>query len=93
MVLLEAMAAGVPVVATAVGGVPDVVSAEEAWLVPPENSEALAEAVAEVRNKPDEARTRASAARDRLERKFSTEEWVRAYGEIYREAISRSSRE
>ncbi|HEX8246508.1 MAG TPA: glycosyltransferase, partial [Longimicrobium sp.] len=43
--LLEAMAAGVPVVAASVGGVPDAVSSAEALLVPPEDPRALAAAV------------------------------------------------
>jgi glycosyltransferase involved in cell wall biosynthesis len=45
MALLEAMHAGVPIVATAVGGVPDVVGEGAGWLVPPEDPEALAAAV------------------------------------------------
>jgi glycosyltransferase involved in cell wall biosynthesis len=43
--LLEAMAAGTPVVATNVGGVPDVVSRAEALLVPPDEPRALAAAI------------------------------------------------
>src|SRR2546423_14526892 len=42
MVLFEAMAAGVPIVATRVGGVDDAVSEAEAGLVPPEDPAALA---------------------------------------------------
>jgi glycosyltransferase involved in cell wall biosynthesis len=45
MVLLEAMAAGTPIVAAAVGGVPDVVSDVEAILVPPADPSALASAI------------------------------------------------
>src|SRR5207245_7018221 len=45
IVLFEAMAAGVPVIATTVGGVPDTVSTEEAVLVPPEHAPALAAAI------------------------------------------------
>lgn len=87
MVLLEAMAAEVPVIATAVGGVPDVVSANEAWLIPPESPEALSDAVAEVRSNPEEASARAAAARERLEEEFGREEWVADYADVYREAI------
>ena len=45
MGLLEAMAVGVPLVVTAVGGGPDVVGSEEALLVQPENPAALANAI------------------------------------------------
>lgn len=45
-VLLEAMGAGVPVVATSVGGIPDAVVGAPARLVPPEDPRALAEALA-----------------------------------------------
>lgn len=87
MVLLEAMAAGVPVVATRVGGVGDVVSGEEALLVPPEDPEALGRTIARVRRKPDEAAGRVSAARQRLDREFGVDQWVSRYAQVYREAV------
>lgn len=91
MVLLEAMAAGVPVVATSVGGVPDVVSRDEAYLVPPEDPDALADAVARVRDRPEEAARRVEAARRRLEAEFGPEAWVARYAGVYRSV--RRSRE
>lgn len=87
MVLLEAMAAEVPVVATAVGGIPDVVTEQEAWLVPPEDPEALRRAIAEVRADPDVARDRAAAARNRLQEEFGVDQWVERYGSVYRDAV------
>lgn len=87
MVLLEAMAAGVPVVATEVGGVPEVISEDEAWLVPPENPAALWSAVAQVRENPGEARARAAAAGDLLEAGFGMDRWVSRYAEIYRQSL------
>ena len=48
LALLEAMAAGVPVVATRVGGVPDVVAPGTGLLVPPEQPDALADALLDV---------------------------------------------
>ncbi|HEY9228589.1 MAG TPA: glycosyltransferase, partial [Gemmatimonadaceae bacterium] len=50
MVLLEAMGAGVPIVATRVGGVPDVVSDAQALLVPSEDPAALATAIRAIRD-------------------------------------------
>lgn len=85
MVLFEAMEADVPVVATAVGGVPDVVGAETGRLVPPEDPAALARALEEVRADPSAARQRAEAARRQLAREFREGPWLDAYERIYRE--------
>jgi glycosyltransferase involved in cell wall biosynthesis len=84
VVLFEAMAAGVPVVTTAVGGVPDVVSADEALLVPSEDSRALAAAIRDVYTQPAAAAQRARAARARLAREFGTGPWIDRYVDIYR---------
>ncbi len=84
MALFEAMAAGVPVVATGVGGVPDVVSTGEAALVPPGDPETLAAAIRAVFLDPASAAARARAARARLERDFDFGRWLQRYEGIYR---------
>jgi glycosyltransferase involved in cell wall biosynthesis len=83
IVLFEALAAGVPVVATAVGGVPDVVSAGEAVLVPPDDPAALADAIRRVVADPAAAASRARAGAARLAAAFGVEPWLDAYEEIY----------
>ncbi len=66
MALLEAMAAGAPIVATRVGGVPDVaVDGREALLVGPGDPAALADAIATLLDDPERARRLGDAARDR----------------------------
>ena len=71
LVVLEAMDMGVPVVASAVSGIPEVVvDGETGWLVPPEDPEALAGALAEVLGDPAEARRRGEAGRRRVERLY-----------------------
>jgi glycosyltransferase involved in cell wall biosynthesis len=61
--LLDAQSLGVPVVATAVGGVPDVVTdGRTGWLVPARDPEALARALLEALERPEERRRRAGAA-------------------------------
>lgn len=89
IVLLEAMGAGVPIVATTVGGIPDIVSPAEALLVQPDDPPALAAAIESVRSDPHGAATRAEAARRRLADQFATEPWVRRIDEVY--AAARSS--
>lgn len=83
MVLLEAMAARVPVVATAVGGVPDVVHPSEGLLVESEDAESLAAAVRMVIAHPDGARTRVRNARKRIDQDFSVTRWLAAYRALY----------
>lgn len=71
LVVLEAMEAGVPLVASRVSGIPEVVvDGETGWLVPPEDPEALAAALAALAAGPEEARRRGEAGRRRIEAAF-----------------------
>lgn len=90
IVLFEAMNAEVPIVATAVGGVPDVISAEQGLLVPPETPALLAEALDRVRVDPDAASQRSRLARQRLAEKFGHSAWVQSVDRAYE--IARRSR-
>ena len=91
IVLFEAMAARVPIVATRVGGVPDVVTAADAVLVPPDNPSALAGAIRAVYTDPDTARLRASAAQQKVGDEFGLLPWLQAYETIYRECGMRAA--
>jgi glycosyltransferase involved in cell wall biosynthesis len=74
--VIEAQAAGVPVVATAVGGIREtVVDGETGFLVPVGDAEALADRILRVLEHPDEARRLADEARRRV-RAFSEERMV-----------------
>jgi glycosyltransferase involved in cell wall biosynthesis len=84
LVLFEAMAVGVPIVATHVGGVPGVVSPAEAALVRPDDPLALAAEIRDVYRNPTAAQRRARAARARLERDFGIAPWLDRYEAIYR---------
>jgi len=83
MVVFEAMAARVPVIATDVGGVPEMLSAAEAVLVPPDHPAALAAAIRAAYHAPAGARARAGRARERLCRDFGTAPWCERYDGIY----------
>ena len=84
IVLFEAMAAGIPVVATRVGGVPDVVGEECALLVPPEDPRALAGALRAALADPKAGAARAAAARQRLSTAHALDPWLRRYEGLYR---------
>lgn len=90
MTLLEAIHASVPVVATAVGGVPDVISEAEARLIAAERPAELATALREALTQPDEAAARAERAAARLAREFSVETWLDCYQTLYR-ALGRTA--
>jgi glycosyltransferase involved in cell wall biosynthesis len=82
--LFEAMDAGVPIVATSVGGVPAVVSPTEALLVPSERPTALAAALRAIHGDPRAAAERAAAARQRLVEHYAVEPWIDRYDAVYR---------
>jgi glycosyltransferase involved in cell wall biosynthesis len=90
--LLEAMAAKVPVVATSVGGVPEVVGPEEAIVVPPEDPVALAEAIRSVIRDPAAARRRVEAALHRLHADFGMDRWIDAHDRVYTRMVSNRER-
>jgi len=90
MVLLEAMAAGVPVVTTAVGGIPAVVSPGEAWLVEPGDVPGIARALSAALDGGPEIRERTAAARRRLHRDHAVAPWARRYDDVYAALVRRA---
>ena len=86
--VLEAMAAGLPVVASAVGGVPEVVvSGETGVLVPPGDPPALAEALARLAADPDLRLRFGRAGRTRAEEHFGLPAFRRAHLELYQREL------
>ncbi len=90
IILFEAMQAGLPVVTTTAGGIPDVVTDKEALLVKSDDPPALASAIRALLEDRDAGLTRARNARARLERDFAANPWIARYDDIYRSAIARA---
>lgn len=84
MALLEAMAAGAPVVATAVGGIPDlVVDGHNGLLVPPADPRALEGAIRRLLSDPGLRRRLGAAARETVASKHTVERAIDRLGAIY----------
>jgi glycosyltransferase involved in cell wall biosynthesis len=82
--VLEAMAAGLPVVATHVGGVPElVVDAETGLLVPPQDPAALSRALLTLLENSDLRREMGRAGRDRVRACFSIDRMVQDTAQLY----------
>jgi len=89
MVLLEAMAAEVPIVATSVGGVPDVVGDAEALLVPPDDPAGLAAALEQATG--EDQRARVAKALARVSGEFGLVPWLEKYEQLYRTLAAREA--
>ncbi|HXD21900.1 MAG TPA: glycosyltransferase family 4 protein [Gemmatimonadaceae bacterium] len=87
IVLFEAIAAGVPVVATMVGGIGDVTSADGALLVKPCDSRGVGAALRDVYRNPGAAAVRARAADARLRREYAIDGWGGRYRGVYAAAL------
>ena len=83
LTILEAMSAGLPVVATRVGGTPEIVDAECGRLVPPRDALALVTALAELAADVALRGTLGGAARRRVEARFTIERMVGEYRDAY----------
>ena len=92
-VLLEAMSAGLPVVATAVGGVPEIASTEEnALLVAPNDTEGFAHALRRLLTDGELAQKLGGAAALHVREKFSPATQARSLLQIYQNLVSETGK-
>ncbi|MCW4002196.1 MAG: glycosyltransferase, partial [Candidatus Bathyarchaeota archaeon] len=84
LVLLEAMACGLPVIATIVGGIPEIIeNMVNGVLVPPRNPEAMAKTISTLLSNKELGETIGNGARKIVEEKFTWEENLRRLQEVY----------
>lgn len=83
-VLLEVMAMGKPVVATDVGGIPELIeSGTDGLLVPAKNGEALAEALRSLLKDPEKAGALGRSGQEKIRNHFSLDRMVEQYEALY----------
>jgi sugar transferase (PEP-CTERM/EpsH1 system associated) len=88
--ILEAMASGLPVIATGVGGNADLVTAGTTGVIVPSAApEAMAHEIVKLASQPDTARIMGRAGRSAIEQKFSMEAMVAAYQGAYDKLLHR----
>jgi glycosyltransferase involved in cell wall biosynthesis len=93
MVLLEAMANGIPVIATSVGGVPAIISSgENGILVPPADPSRLLEAMQSVAGDGDLRKRLCARATDLIRRDYNVADWIRKVAGVYTATLQESRR-
>ncbi len=89
--ILEAMATGIPAVATSVGGTPElVVDGETGYLVPKKDIDALAKALERYILSPLVLKQHGAAARKRAVREFGLDKMIAQYEEMYTHLLMRN---
>jgi glycosyltransferase involved in cell wall biosynthesis len=93
-VILESMAAGLPVVATDVGGNSEaIVDGETGWLVPPRNPALLAAKLVDLLKDPIRARQWGEKGKRRVKELFTLEKMVKAHLRLYESALAAPEQE
>jgi L-malate glycosyltransferase len=88
--LIEAMALGVPVLATRVGGPPEIIEdGREGFLLPPHEPAAWARAIRRIAESPDRGLEMGLAGRRRVEQAFTSDQHAHAMLDVYERAIAR----
>lgn len=85
--LLEALAAGRPVVATEVGGIPEVVTGDVGAFVPVGDAPALAATLRDLAAGPEQRAALGAAARRRFETRFDSRVWARRLTDLYADVL------
>jgi glycosyltransferase involved in cell wall biosynthesis len=88
LTLLEAMAAGVPAVATRVGGINEIATEDTAQLVPAGDDVAMADAIARLLEDPALRERQARAARERVLARFTARDCARSTLDLYRRLLA-----
>ena len=92
MVLLEAMVAGVPLVVTGVGGIPEVLDNGKAgYLIEPGSVDALLEAIADSMDRPHLLQGRTEAGAWRVRQMYSIRAMAEKYLRVYKEILQKSA--
>ncbi|MCL0062936.1 glycosyltransferase family 4 protein, partial [Peptococcaceae bacterium] len=90
LAILEAMAAGVPIVATDVGSIREVlIDKENGLIIPPKDAVALTEGIKFMLSNPERAKEMGLKGRKAVEEKFAIENTVRGYEELYLKEFSK----
>jgi glycosyltransferase involved in cell wall biosynthesis len=87
-VVIEAAAAGVPMLGANVGGIPEIFGPQTSALFAPNDPDALAAAIAAALDSPGDAATRASLLRERVLLNFSQKAMVEGILDAYRAAFA-----
>ncbi len=91
--LLEAMASGLPVIATAVGGNPELVeSGRSGWIVPVSDAAALQQRLQSLVDAPEQRRAMGAAALAAVEQRFALPVMVASYRQVYDQLLGREVR-
>jgi glycosyltransferase involved in cell wall biosynthesis len=88
LAVLEAMMVGLPVVATSVGDIPNVVTEETGVVVPPHRPELLAAALEDLLQNPEKRRAMGKAAHRRAMDEYSVDAWMRRHLDLYRDVLA-----
>lgn len=90
LVILEAFAAGLPVVSTRVGNVPELLDYDERFLASSKDAEKLSQAVRHVHDHPEEMRGLARKNREKVDRFYDKTRVFERYADLYRTLARRS---
>lgn len=89
LTLLEAMSVGLPIVATSVGGNPEIVQQPDTGLlVPSANAALLSDAICEMCSQPQKWLAMGQAARERVEQHFNVRSMIKDYEHLYHQILN-----
>jgi len=87
--LMEAMASGLPVVASSISGIPELVkNGETGWLVPPGDAQNLADAILQIHDNPDMALLRSKNARRLVNAEFDLHSNVQKLSHLFHQIVT-----